>query len=1050
MRGAPDFRLDRFDCSKLTLVDATQQSKSARLRRKKPAMASLTRFLALLVLIPAAIATPTVSFPFNSQVPTVARVGQEYSYTISSSTFTHDSSASNLTYSLSNQPAWLTINSATATLSGIPGTADAGTSNFLLTAADNTGAASLDCTLIISSDPAPQIMGNIAEQLAQDANLSSTAPTPVVTLLPKTDFRFDFQQSSFIDIVQRKLFYYATLQDHTPLPSWLSFDASDLSFSGVAPELSAFPQSWNIVLIASDVKGFAGTSAGFTIAIGTEQLAFVPEIVNISVPDAGQKVDFTELGVQLWRNGEQVQPDQLESAKASGLPGWLSFDEKSLDISGAVPSGNDDVGGNFTVTVNDSEGNQASVVLNLVSKNASSTTAVAGGLTTSTASSGASSQSSATSTSTSSGGSSTSAPPSIGLESNRSDPKRLDGGIIAAIVILSILGAVFILVALIWCLRRRRRDRGYVSKSPTPSKNTISRPIAPPGPSETITVTTELQRDVEKGADAEQDTEGGATEGPEVPPKERAVDPPPQIQLNLPLASASAANNRMSRWSKRFSRMSQTSSIGVGGEAMLRNSNIPELGQGADSLHTPHDSFSVPTEMARGSRNLSQTSPTKRVLARLQENRRSRDRDSVGLGISSVIGGGVARHSSKRGGRHRRGRSSYGGLSTTRERSSMASISTRGTSVLSAKASEFPMPPISMHSNSASGPSVSIYQADPKRKSIRLVERSDSIVDNRPLQDKRESFIRARASQNWSQSPLFAHGSRAESKQTVGSSSRSGNGSLPGSVRRSRRSKNGKSMNTLATYSESSSLEPQVLKSPRKSKTRESKRLSARIRSVFPENFPRVISRTTLDEDAEVGLERDESSNSWDTIGSDDWVRDLSKPRNERSWVLPDEASPTPPPASLTEKRRSQSRNSKPSVQDWRRKLREKSSSPLSSVQLAAAQKAGPSGVQTSQTKKNRLSEPMGLVSVDSLSKTRPGVSQTNSQRPVSVEEVQRLSSMKAEQDAATMAGSERWDDGDSEDELKGAGLMSRPPSAGKMQGTQTSARSDLSGPAFL
>lgn len=381
----------------------------------------------------------------------------------------------------------------------------------------------------------------------------------------------------------------------------------------------------------------------------------------------------------------------------------------------------------------------------------------------------------------------------------------------------------------------------------------------------------------------------------------------------------------------------------------------------------------------------------------------------------------------------------------------MTSVSTRGTSVLSAKASEFPMPPISMHSNSMSGPSLSIYEADPKRKSIRLVERSDSIVDNRPLQDKRESFIRARASQNWSQSPLFAHGSRAGSKQTVGSSSRSGNGSLSGSVRRSRRSKNGKSINTLATYPESSSLEPQVLKSPRTSKTRESKRLSARIRSAFPKNFPRVISRTTLDEDTEVGLERDESSNSWDTIGSDDWVRDLSKPRNERSWVLPDEASPTPPPASMAEKRRSQSRNSKPSVQDWRRKLREESSSPLSSVQLAAAQKASPSGIQqNSQTKKNRLSEPMGLVSVDSLSKTRTRISQTNSQRPVSVEEVQRLSSMKAEQDAATIAGSERWNDGDSEDELKGAGLTSRPPSAGKMQGTQTSARSDLSGPAFL
>ncbi|CAK4034546.1 Axial budding pattern 2 [Lecanosticta acicola] len=1006
-------------------------------------------------------AAPTIAFPFNSQVPTVARVGQEYQYELSSSTFTNNPIDGNLTYSLSAQPAWLTIDPTSGSLSGKPGASDAGNPTFLLTAADSTGAAHLECTLVVSSQPAPRIAtpASLAEQLARAANLSQTSPVPVVTLLPQTAFAWDFQQSSFIDIVQRRLFYYATLRDHTPLPSWLRFSPDTLRFSGDAPELSAFPQSWGILLIASDVEGFAGTEAQFTVAIGTEQLVFVPGEVNVSLPGAGGEVDVTSLGRSIWRNGVQVHAEDLRSANVQGMPSWLSFDEKTLELKATVPEGGD-VGGSFTVAVQDDLGNRASVVVNLVSGDANSTAATTagaavGGLPTTATSNAARTSgtwlaSRGSSTTTSSSTSSSSVIPSVGLESARSNPKRLDGGVIAAIVILSILGTLVLLVALIWCLRRRRRDRSYVSrsKSPTPEKNTISRPILPPGPSETITITTELQRDVEKNAGADRDTAAAATEGPEVPPKGKAIDPPPQIHLNLPLTgtSASAANNRTSRWSRRFSRISQVSSIGAGGDEMLRHdSNIPELG--ASVLHTAHDSFSVPTEMARVSRHLSQTSPSKTALQRLREKRRSRDRDSVGLGISTVIGGGIARHSSKRAGKHRRGRSSFGGLSMTREASSVASLKTCGTSVLSTKASEFPLPPRSTHSTSLSVPTLSIFEADPKRKSIRLVERSDSIVDNRPIQDKRQSYIRNRASTNWSQSPLFAHGSRAESKHTTGSGSRSGNASSAGSVRRSRRSKNGKSMNTLATYSESSSLEPQMLGSPRRAQRREQKRLSQRVRSAFPENYPRVISRTTLDDDTHAGMERDDS---WDTIGSNDWVNELSRPRHERSWVLPDEASPTPPPAAMASRQQSRSRNSTPSAglgKDWRRRLREKSSSPLSSVKLAAAEKAS-SQAQPNSARQKRLSEPMGLVSVDSLSKARPRIAHTKSRRPVSVEEVQRLSSMKAEQDTATTAGSERWDDIDSEGEMEGAGLISAR-SASKMD-TVKSARSDLSGPAFL
>ena len=132
----------------------------------------------------------------------------------------------------------------------------------------------MPCTLVVSSDPPPVLEGDVASQLAGTANLSSLDP-PTVALLPLASFEFQFQPSSFIDIVQRELVYYATLLDHTPLPSWLLFNAATLTFSGVAPELGALPLSWGVELIASDVKWFGGAAAAFEVVVKERELVFV-------------------------------------------------------------------------------------------------------------------------------------------------------------------------------------------------------------------------------------------------------------------------------------------------------------------------------------------------------------------------------------------------------------------------------------------------------------------------------------------------------------------------------------------------------------------------------------------------------------------------------------------------------------------------------------------------------------------------------------------------------------------------------------------------------
>lgn len=1084
----------------------------------------------LYALFTAASAIPSVAFPFNSQVPTVARINEQYSFQISASTFTPNGPG--YVYSLTGQPAWLTIDSAARTLSGTPGTGDIGSKSFTLSAADGSGAASMQCTLVVSADPAPHLTGDLSNQLAESANLSSSEP-PVVTLVPSTAFNFDFTPESFIDIIQRKLHYYATLADHTPLPSWLKFNAEQLTFSGIAPDLSAFPQSWDIILIASDVAGFAGTSASFTISVGTQQLVFVPEEQEVNIT-AGEKVNITVLRNELFSNNLNISPTDLKASEAD-MPSWLTFDASKLAITGTAPV--DFTRSTITVTATDRQGNTATAIVNLsagklslfdgqigtiyaeagesftyhfddslfrqadtdidIALPASTTwlhfnedsrelqgevpistmaSTIIATLVAKLAGNGesqtqtfaidikaASIMTSSTSAPSAHTPSSTYSPmPSVALASHDHRRKSLNGGVLAAIAVLSVAGFSLLLAGLIWCMRRQRRDTSYVSRSPRPSKETISRPYPLPADS-AVEVRLDPQSDLEKGLGARHD---GAH--PAVPPKES--DPPPQITLSFPTHSS----RPRSRWLKRASRVSQTSSLGIGEDAIRADQNIPEWGQANAALHTPHDSFSVPAELARVSRQSSQNSPTKKGLEGLSERHKSESsfkRLSLGLGILRTSD--VARHSSRRTtGKPRRARSSFGALSTTREASSMVSLGTCGTSVLGqeTRPSDFPQPPQLLHSASQSVPTLRTMAsslADPKHKSIRLVARSDSVNDDRPIHLKRQSFIRNRASTNI-QSPLFTHGSRASSNNTRQTGEISAKNSTAGSATRGRR---GKSMLTM--YSESSSLEPQHhhLDSPH----RDSRRFSQKIKSAFQPNYPRAVTKSTLCDEtggqSRASRAITDSSGDWtsDSLNSQDWITQLSKPRQERTFVLPGEASPTPPPPSAPPTSRRQSaQNSRQGATDTvpgsvpstaaerlrqrtlKKQLRERSSSPLSqNVQII--NRSSPSVIRkTPGSQRNRLSEPLSLVSADSMHRGRPRLGNAT-KRPVSVEEVQRLSSMRAEHDAATTGGSERdpcWLTEESEDEdTKGAGLI--PPLGGSASKGNT-VRSDVSGPAFL
>jgi hypothetical protein len=1043
---------------------------------------------ALYAMRRAAHAIPGVAFPFNSQVPVIARVDVPYSFQLSESTFAPI--AEDIVYTLTQQPAWLTFDGATRTLEGTPGQGDVGSETFVLIATDGTGAVPMSGTLVISSDPAPQLAGDISDQIAVTANLSSRNPA-VVTLLPSTSFNFDFERTSFIDIIQRELYYYATLADHTPLPSWLIFNPNQLTFSGTAPDLSAFPQSWVIDLIASDVEGFAGVSASFTISIATQRLAFVPEEQNVNITP-GDDIKITSLKEQLFRNDAKLEIAELESATAS-LPSWMSFDSEALAITGKAP---DNVTTqNLTVSVVDKLGNSATATVNLIVGNESlfdgnigsivarggehlehrfsdslftrddvelsvtlptttewlqfdsETNTLQGDVPSSVAADEvratmlaklpdgnggqtqvftidirAASRSTPTSTETT-GREPRVQSPAPTITAAATSPKandRLSSGLIAAIVLLCLIFAALLIIGVWYCCKKRRRTQD-IEKSP--KKEIISRPM--PSPEMDATGgTTDVQRNVYNDLVSEY----GETS------QFRSNESAPQIgALDLP----SQSKKRRSKLLNRFSRISAASSMGMGEDMIRADANIPEWGQPSAALSAQHDSFIPAAEMARMSRHLSSTSPSKRALSR----RRGKSRQSAGSTIETTATGAMARHSSRHTARKRRTRSTVG-LSTTREDSSMASFTTRGTSVLSTQTtlpSEFPRPP----STSLSIPALLALAAE-KRKSmrnstIRMVGRSDSINDDRTLDEKRQSFIRNRASKSV-QSPLFAHGSRQSSSINGKQNGRSSTlMSSMGSMRRSGP--------ILATYSESSSLEPNH---------HDSKRLSQRVRSVFAPNFPRALTRSTMcaDDERVVGAVSDSNfTTTSESINDDDneWINDLPKPRHERNFVLPGEASPTPPPAPPASRRGSymDAPNGNVARPKWKERMADRTSSPLSSnASTAIIDRSSPLGSKRGRKppRKGRLSEPLDLVSADSMSNTRPKMIRKSVVRPVSVEGAQkRFRSLRAEREQAS-AGSEQWVDVDYEEDMSTRQKRVRD----RDESALATQRSSLSGPAFL
>ena len=169
------------------------------------------------------------------------------------------------------------------------------------------------------------------------------APTTPVLMTQQGDlretvaqaFRFSLPAASYSDPSGGTISYSASTLDGSPLPSWVSFDPADGTFSGTTPD---FTSDLGIKVVATTQEG-AQAAEGFHIYATAplpvlqvqagdqrlqpgEQFSFGLKDSSFTDP-AGGTVSLTALGVD-----------------GRALPDWISFHPGQNVFDGTVPSGN--------------------------------------------------------------------------------------------------------------------------------------------------------------------------------------------------------------------------------------------------------------------------------------------------------------------------------------------------------------------------------------------------------------------------------------------------------------------------------------------------------------------------------------------------------------------------------------------------------------------------------------------------------------------------------------------------------------------------------------
>ncbi|TDL19267.1 hypothetical protein BD410DRAFT_443440 [Rickenella mellea] len=317
-------------------------------------------------------ASSSVLLPIQDQLPLIARVNQQYSWSISTSTFSSDiSSASNI--AASKLPSWLSFSNYT--FSGNPAPEDEG--NYAVTLSSGNQSDSFTICVTPFPPPVPNIplstqfnatnpsfssvflLHNGSALLSQgggDGDGDSDG-IPTLRVPPQWSFSVGLEGPTFVpanpdkSVVDTRmgssdLFYYALQADGSPLPDWLSFNPRTVTFNGVTKAPPTYdPERFSIVLIASDQEGYSAVKAPFDIMVASHELWLSnPQSTLPLYATRGEDFSFDFSANSGPLQSVMVDNRSINAADIKTLSvdtsayTWMTFDAQAFNLSGTAPS----------------------------------------------------------------------------------------------------------------------------------------------------------------------------------------------------------------------------------------------------------------------------------------------------------------------------------------------------------------------------------------------------------------------------------------------------------------------------------------------------------------------------------------------------------------------------------------------------------------------------------------------------------------------------------------------------------------------------------------
>ncbi|KAG7664157.1 AXL2 [[Candida] subhashii] len=324
---------------------------------KQPGVLSSVLLLLLTVTTTFINAQVSVEFPFDQQLPDVARVGQPYSFTMAPNTYKSDIAGAVVNYSVQNLPDWLSFDPASTTFSGTPSVG--GEFQIVLIGTDSVDGTTLSNSynMMASQDPGPKLASDTI-MVQEIQKYGGTDGNGGLVVSEGQVLNIQFDKSVFVSNEGSQnpiVAYYGRSSDRTPLPVWITFNADDLSFTGTVPQATsenAPSVAFTFSLIASDYYDFAGAEGLFRLQVGAHQLSTnidSPILINAT---ANEQIDEDiPVLTNVILDGQPISKENVGNVSSSDLPSYLNLDTENFKLTGTLPADFTDV--KFTIKIQD-------------------------------------------------------------------------------------------------------------------------------------------------------------------------------------------------------------------------------------------------------------------------------------------------------------------------------------------------------------------------------------------------------------------------------------------------------------------------------------------------------------------------------------------------------------------------------------------------------------------------------------------------------------------------------------------------------------------------